>query len=240
LAAARWLRWGLAFVWLWTGAAVFHPHYRSLGEQYLAPLGLPPPVMYATCAAEVLLGLRVALGRAATWLTVLQVVTISGFTAILSVSQPELWLNPLGMLTKNLALVVMIGAAWLLERSARLEDGARWLRTGMGVFWIVQGILALVGRDDPSLSEPLGSVLAPLAVAGIVIGVVLSLRPVVATLFFLGIYGIVLVLVTVAVSRIQPMLWFHPFGPLTKNVALAVAAWVIARHCVLRRVSGDR
>src|SRR5947207_1220919 len=24
--ASRWLRWGVAFVWLWTGLAVFHPY----------------------------------------------------------------------------------------------------------------------------------------------------------------------------------------------------------------------
>src|SRR5262249_28158041 len=141
LSAARWLRRGVAFVWLWTGLAVFHPYYRTLGESYLAPLGLPPEVMYATCAAEVLLGLRVALGRAATWLTVLQVVMMAGFTAILSASQPAMWLDPWGMLRKNLALVVMIGTAWLLEREGWSGRACGLLCGGMTVFFLVDGLV---------------------------------------------------------------------------------------------------
>jgi hypothetical protein len=232
--ASRWLRWGVAFVWLWTGLAVLHPYYRTLGESYLAPLGLPPGVMYATCAAEVLLGLRVALGSAATWLTVLQVVLIAGFTAILSVSQPAMWLNPLGMLAKNLALLVMIGAAWLLERPGRGEDAALWLRLGMGLFWTVQGLLTVIGREDPALPAPMSRVMGPFGGIEIVLGLLTLQRPIVALLFFLGLYVVALVLITLAASRLEPLLWFHPFGPLTKSVAVAVAAGVIGRYCVLR------
>src|SRR4051794_33333724 len=72
--AARWMRWAVAFVWLWTGLAVLHPYYRIWGEYYLAPLGLPPWIMWATCAGEVALALWVALRKSVTWLSALQVV----------------------------------------------------------------------------------------------------------------------------------------------------------------------
>jgi hypothetical protein len=71
------LRLSIAFVWLFTGLAVLHPYYREVGQEYLARLGLPDSVMVATCAFEVLLGLRVALGPASTWLMLLQVAMVA-------------------------------------------------------------------------------------------------------------------------------------------------------------------
>jgi hypothetical protein len=34
---------------------------------------------------------------------------------------------------------------------------------------------------------------------------------------------------TLAATVIAPALWLHPLGPLTKNVPIAVALWVLAR-----------
>ena len=81
---------GVAFIWLATGLAVLHPHYRAQGVKYLEPLGLPPWVMLAACIGEVLLGLRVLFGRAATWLVLVQAAAIVAFTVILGVTQPPL------------------------------------------------------------------------------------------------------------------------------------------------------
>src|SRR5690349_18829885 len=115
--AVRWeeraLCGGAGFVWLVTGLGVLHPYYREVGNAYLARLGLPDGLMYATCAGEVLLGLRVALGRATTAVTALQVVVIAGFTAILAILDPPLLVHPDGVLTKNLPLLATIGTAWL-------------------------------------------------------------------------------------------------------------------------------
>jgi hypothetical protein len=113
---ARLLRAAIAFVWLWTGLAVLHPEYRRLGAESLARLGLPPELMYLTCAGEVLLGLWVALRPATTAVTLLQAILIIGFTALLSLSQPELWFHPFGPLTKNVPLLALLAAAWRLER----------------------------------------------------------------------------------------------------------------------------
>src|SRR5262249_62219157 len=105
----RWLCLSIAAVWLATGVAVLHPYFREAGAEYLAPLGLPPAVMVATCIAEIVLGLRVALGRPSTWVTGLQVLLILGFTIILAGSAPRLLVNPFGMVTKNLPLLAAIG-----------------------------------------------------------------------------------------------------------------------------------
>src|SRR5262249_47298963 len=85
---ARLFRWAIAFVWLAAGLLVVVPYYRDIGTHYLNRLGLPPWVMFATCFAEVALGIRVALGRATTWITILQVGAIVTFSAILAVLEP--------------------------------------------------------------------------------------------------------------------------------------------------------
>jgi DoxX-like family len=220
--AAHWLRWGVAFVWLWTGFAVLHPHYRALGEASLAPLGLPPEVMYATCAAEVVLGLRVALGRAATWLTVLQLVVIVGFTAILSASQPRLWLSPLGVLTKNIPLMVMIGTAWLLEREGWSRRAFWLLQGGLVVFWMVDGLAWLL-TSEPAFVGPawqVGCIELVLALSLLRPPGCPALLVLLAQLFYLVVF-------TVVASLREPLLWFHPFGPLTKNLPILVATIVL-------------
>ncbi|HKI36681.1 MAG TPA: DoxX-like family protein [Gemmataceae bacterium] len=222
-AAARWLRWAVAFVWLWTGLVVLHPHYRDLGESSLAPLGLPPAVMYGTCAAEVLLALRVALGRAATWVTLLQLVLIAGFTAILSVSQPGMWLDPLGLLTKNLPLLAMIGTAWLLEREG-WSDRAFWLlQGGLVLFWAVDGLAAWLLSRGASFVGPNWQV----GCVELVLALIL-LRPpgCPALLIFLAHLWYLFTMMVLASLR-EPLLWFHPFGPLTKEAAILVGTVVL-------------
>src|SRR5262249_26250560 len=117
---ARWeeraLCGSVAFVWLATGLSVLHPDYRQGGHEYLSRLGLPDGLMYATCAAELLLGLWVALGRATTAVTAVQVALVAGFTMILAVEDPTLLVHPDGVLTKNIPLLAAVGTAWLLRR----------------------------------------------------------------------------------------------------------------------------
>jgi hypothetical protein len=238
LTPERWLRWGVAFVWLWTGLAVFHPHYRALGESYLAPLGLPPIVMYATCAAEVVLGLRVALGPPATWLTVLQLVLIGGFTAILSVSQPGLWLDPLGMLTKNLALLVMIGTAWMVQRQGWSKGAHRLLRGGMALFWLADGVLGLLAARPASADALVGRLLRFQGRCEIAAAVAAAISLAWPQRFVLTVLSLLLAVqllalwvITGCASQDDELAWFHPFGPLTKNIPVAIATLVVAYHC---------
>jgi hypothetical protein len=239
-AEERWLRWSVAFVWLATGLSVLHPSYRAVGHDYLARLGLPDWVMVATCVAEVLLGLRVALGNAATWLTLLQVAMIVTFSAILAWLDPLLLANPFGMLTKNLPLLAVIGTCWLLEREGWSRRAYWLLRGGVAVIWITEGlfpkilfqqpfereVVALSGlvRSDP------GTFLAVLGAAETVSGVLLLLlhcRPL-RLLLVCQLVG--LVVLPVLVAWHNPTLWVHPFGPLIKNVPFIVATVVLLRR----------
>src|SRR4051812_518021 len=113
---ARALLVSVAFVWLATGVSVAHPYYRQIGDGYLAKLGLPSWLMVATCLFEIGLGVRVALGRASTWLVAGQTALVLGFTTILAVSEPLLLAHPFGVLTKNLPLLAALATAWLVER----------------------------------------------------------------------------------------------------------------------------
>ncbi len=155
---ARWLRAGLAFVWLATGAAVLHPYYRKLGAESLAPLGLPPWVMVATCVGEIVLGLRVLLKRMDGWRAAQQAELILGFSAILTATQPELWLHPLGPLTKNLPLLAVVAVLWRVDRRGWDRVGEWTLRGGMAVIWLGDGVAAqfLYGLTPPEAAAGAG------------------------------------------------------------------------------------
>jgi hypothetical protein len=242
--AGRILRYAIAFVWLATGMGVLHPYYRRIGEEALAPLGLPAWVMVATCLGEIALGLRVALVRSETWLTALQIAAIAAFTAILSVTQPGLWLQPLGVLSKNLPLLAILAAAWMIERRGWDHRGEWILRFGLAAAWIADGLAAqtlygdtkadmselhrFIHEQRPTVVRAVGAIAAASGL-GLVILRGESLR------VLLVCQLMVLIAVPIGATFLDPLLWFHPFGPLTKNVPLIAATWVL-----LRRRAGDR
>jgi hypothetical protein len=216
-ADSRWLRGGIAFVWLATGFGVLHPYYRELGLEFLAPTGLPPWVMWATCAGEIALGLRVLLGSATTGIVGLQMTLILGFTAILTVTQPELWLSSLGVLTKNLVLLGLLVTVWLLDREGWTPRTRTWLRLTLALYWAADSVSWI--RVGALL--PIGGELT-LAVATVV------LRGRALRMLMLLEMAVIVALLGLATWR-EPLLWVHPFGPLTKLVPVLVAAWRLGR-----------
>lgn len=236
---AQWLRWSIAFVWLATGLAVFHPYYREVGHDYLARLGLPDALMWVTCAFEVLLALRVALGNAATWITVLQCGMIVVFSLLLAWVDPLLLVHPFGMLVKNLLLLAAIGAVWLEEREGWSRRALWLLRAGIGSVWIIEGLFLKILFPQPgNFSLAVSSGLVPFdpelfvqllgwaeLLAGVAVLVLrgwrlrgLLLAQMIALVIFPGVLGMQL-----------PQMWFHPFGPFIKNVPLLVATLVVFR-----------
>jgi hypothetical protein len=239
-ADARLLRWAIAFVWLATGLLVVVPYYRDVGTHYLSRLGLPPLVMYATCLAEIALGLRVALGRAATWLTILQVGTILTFSAILVVLEPIMLVSPVGLITKNVPLLAVIGTAWVLEREGWTPRVAWLLRCGIGFIWIAEGIVSKVlFQQETELRIVAESGLVPGDPGDFLFW--MGLAEAASGLLVFALHGrplrvllacqlVALVVLPILVSWHHPEYWAHPFGGLTKNVPILVGTWVLLRR----------
>ena len=227
---ARILRWAVAFVWLATGILVIVPSYREVGTRYLDRLGLPTWIMIVTCVAEVVLGLRVALGRSATWLTFLQIAMILAFSAILAVLQPILLISPYGYLSKNIPLIAMIGTAWLLEREGWTRRATWLLRAGIGIIWLTEGLLPkilfqqteelrLVDELGLTFIDP-GEFLFWLGLAQALSGfLVLTLNgPLLRAVLTCQLAA--LIALPILVTWPHPEHWAHPFGGLTKNMAI--------------------
>jgi hypothetical protein len=243
-AAERWeeraLCGGAAFVWLATGLSALHPYYREVGHAYLARLGLPDGLMYATCAAEVLLGLRVALGRATTAVTAVQAALIVGFTVILAVLDPPLLVHPDGVLTKNLPLLATVGTAWLLRREGWTPRAAWLLRGGMAIIWITEGLFPKVlfqAGWEVALVKRSGLVFGDSVLFLRVMGACEALSGVAALLlrgrplrWLLGAQLAALLVLPLLVGWQEPELWVHPFGPLTKNVPILVGTALLWRR----------
>jgi hypothetical protein len=231
------LRLSISFVWLFTGLAVLHPYYRQVGHDYLAPLGLPDWLMYVACALEVVLGLRVLLGPPRPWLTGLQLLLIACFTVILAVEKPALLADPFGVLSKNVTLAALIVTAQLVEREG-WTPRARWvLRGGLAFVWVWEGLLACVFFQSQALRDvlagtglPLGDPELLLKAAGVgqALGglAILCLRGrLLRLLLALQLAG--LIVICVLVTWYDAQLWWHPFGPITKNVPLILGTALV-------------
>jgi hypothetical protein len=235
------LKVGVAAVWLATGVLVVHPLYRSIGASYLARLGLPVWLMPVTCAFEIVLAFWVALGRASTLVTLLQISMVASFTGMLAVTEPRLLVSPFGMLTKNVPIIAAVGVAWLLEREG-MSRRAQWLlRVGMASVWLTEGLLPKILFQQPeelriaertglSFGDPglLLTLIGGLQLASGVAALLLRGRPL-AWLLMAQMAG--LVVLPLVVSWLVPWLWFHPFGPFTKNVPILLGTLVVFRRC---------
>jgi hypothetical protein len=232
---------GIAFIWLATGLGVLHPVYREIGVGFLDRLGLPPWLMYATCAGEVALGLRVAFGRPSTWLTLLQTALVLGFSVILARIYPWLLVDRFGMLSKNLPLLALIGTAWLVEREGWTRRAAWLLRVGMASIWITEGLFPKILFVIPAEIETVAaSGIVPINPELFLFG--LGLAQALSGVLALSLTGwplrillmcqlAALVVLPLLVSFQLPDLWVHPFGPLTKNVPILVGTWLVLRRC---------
>ena len=231
---------GIASIWLLTGLLVLHPYYREVGGAYLDRLGLPHGSMTAACAGEVVLGLRVLIGRMTFALAVFQAALILGFSAILVLLEPMLLVHPFGILTKNVPLLAMIAAAADVERGGWTARADRLLRGGLAAIWAAEGLLpkiffvqpmeiAVVERSrlvsmDPSLFLVAMGVVEALSGLAVLVLDGRTLRVVLAA----QIFG--LVLLPILVAWHEPTLWVHPFGPLTKNLPILAATVVLFRR----------
>lgn len=105
------LRLSLAVVWLVSGIVSLglYPVQDSLAM--LARVGIPavlaPWMLYAASAADIVLGLAtLAWPRRRLWLA--QIALVLGYTAVITLRLPELWLHPFGPIVKNLPFLAVL------------------------------------------------------------------------------------------------------------------------------------
>ncbi|MGP0040417.1 MAG: DoxX-like family protein, partial [Rhodomicrobium sp.] len=98
-------------------SAFAFPLEKSIGM--VAGLGVSAwqasALVYAGAAVDGLLGLALLLNIKPALIGVLQLVTIAVFTVLASFAVPETWIDPLGPLTKNLAVVLATLAMIAME-----------------------------------------------------------------------------------------------------------------------------
>ncbi|SDP36236.1 DoxX-like family protein [Rhodoferax sp. OV413] len=102
-----------------------------------------------------------------------------------------------------------------------------WLATALASVWELDGqslsLLTAAGVHNPLLAQAL---ILGGAGADVVLALAMLMKPVRAT------YWAALVLMlgmTLVATVLDPSLWLHPLGPLTKNVPIAVILWVLAK-----------
>ena len=237
----KWLSWGAASIWLTTGLGVLHPFYRQVGAQYLDRLGLPHSLMWAACALEVVLAVAVAVLRPSLLLVGVQVALVAGFTLILGVTEPMLLVHPFGVLSKNYPLIAMLVTSALVAREGWTARTTWLLRCGMALVWLTEGLFPKVFFQQPmELAIVANSGLVPFSPALFLsmLGVAQATSGVAALLLkgpwlkaLLVAQALALVVLPLLVSWQSPLLWVHPFGPMTKNLPIIVGTLVALRRC---------
>lgn len=113
---SRWLRYSLVFVWLAT-ALVSVQELQGQSRALLVASGVTDgrvanALVWAGAAVDALLGLLL-LAWPMRRVYGLALWAMLGMTAVATILQPALWLHPLGPLTKNVPIAVVL---WILMR----------------------------------------------------------------------------------------------------------------------------
>jgi len=100
-----------------------------------------------------------------------------------------------------------------------------WLATAVASLWEFDGqsmeLLARAGVTDRRVASIL---IAAGAGADVLVGIAMALWP--RRCVYL--IALILMLTMTAVATVlDPALWLHPLGPLTKNVPIAAALWIL-------------
>ncbi|MQP64997.1 NAD(P)H-binding protein [Niveispirillum sp. SYP-B3756] len=133
MAADRWrarllplalpLRLLLAALWIWTGIVSLGLYPVSDSDALLAPLGLTGLSAGVALYTGALLDLTLGLALLCRWRPVAvgaaQLVLMVGYTVLISLYLPDLWLHPFGAITKNL----VVAGATLVMMAMEAENG---------------------------------------------------------------------------------------------------------------------
>ncbi len=107
-------KYSLAFLWISTGivSAIISP---EVGFEILAKAGivggLSKVLVYGGSLVDLILGLWILSSKAIRLCYWTQIITIVGYSILLSFMDASFWLHPFGPLTKNVPILVLI---WIL------------------------------------------------------------------------------------------------------------------------------
>lgn len=93
-----------AWVGLIHGAAATHALTHALGM----PPSWDDPLRLSGSVIDLGVALLVFLDRDARWSTAVQTAVVAGYTLIIGIALPQLWLDPLGPLIKNIPILLLI------------------------------------------------------------------------------------------------------------------------------------
>jgi uncharacterized protein YbjT (DUF2867 family) len=123
-AQLRWvlpmLRVSIALVWIGTALVSFGLYPRSASYELLGRVGVPstlqPLFLYGAATFDLALGIATLFlpRRPALWCA--QLALILAYTALITWRLPEFWLHPYGPILKNLPMLAMIFALYVLEK----------------------------------------------------------------------------------------------------------------------------
>jgi uncharacterized protein YbjT (DUF2867 family)/uncharacterized membrane protein YphA (DoxX/SURF4 family) len=123
-AALRWLlpllRISVAVMWFIAAIVSMGPHPTEQSIALLTGIGIPAAladeVLMVAIGVNLTLGILTLLPRRPRWLWSAQILTVLGYTAIISWRLPELWLEPFGPVAKNIPILVLLLLLRQLER----------------------------------------------------------------------------------------------------------------------------
>lgn len=113
------LRLGLSGIWMATGlvsAFIFPIAQSAMMVGQLGVHGIAAHwVTYAGAACDGAIGVVLVSGRGGAWLGITQIGVMCVYTILATIAVPQLWLNPFGALTKNIAVLLAIMVWMILE-----------------------------------------------------------------------------------------------------------------------------
>lgn len=107
----------MALVALWLGSALAGSLMETAKvAEWIAPFGLPassaPFVQWFAVALDAVMALWLLSGRRLALAYALQFWLVAAYTLVFTFAQPNLWLDPLGQLLKNLPILALLVFAW--------------------------------------------------------------------------------------------------------------------------------
>jgi uncharacterized membrane protein YphA (DoxX/SURF4 family) len=113
------LRLLLALVWIVSGVVGFitpQAEIEPLAQGLGLSLPVAMPLLYGVSVLDLLLGICLLLGLWVPVVGVLMLVSVLAYTLVFGIALPDLWLDPLGGLLKNLAVIPALLVMLAIER----------------------------------------------------------------------------------------------------------------------------